>query len=271
MNGIDLAVWRWPGDLPAIVLSHATGFHGRCWDQIVARLPNRLCIAPDLRGHGRSSKPQPPYHWRPFGQDLAALLIEMDIRDAVGVGHSMGGHSTVLAAALQPQSFARLLLLDPVIRPRSSYTGPSPEVDFVLRRRDSWASPEQMFQRFKDRMPFQSWDVATLRDYCNYGLLPDPEGNGFVLACPPAVEASIYAHNSEKESDLYEEIPRIHLPVHIVRSRAGEFGVSNFQASPTVPELASFFPNGRDTALTEVSHFIPMEAPDVVAELILEP
>lgn len=263
-----MAVWRWPGDGPPLILCHATGFHGRCWDQIVARLPNRLCIAPDFRGHGRSAKPDPPYHWRSFGRDLAALLRAWDIRGALGVGHSMGAHSVVLAAALVPGAFERLLLLDPVIRPPSAYTGPSPIVDFVLRRRNAWSSPGEMFDRFKDRPPFKTWDPAVLRDYCDYGLLPAPDGIGFVLACPPQVEASIYSNNNEPASNLYPEISQIQLPVHVVRSSSGEFGVTNFQASPTAPELALFFQNGRDTALTGISHFIPMEAPALVADLI---
>ncbi|MDQ6760391.1 MAG: alpha/beta hydrolase, partial [Acidobacteriota bacterium] len=122
VNGQSLTVWQWAGDSPPLVLCHATGFHGRCWDQIVARLPGRHCIALDFRGHGRSSKPAPPYSWRAFGDDLAAILAALNIRDAVGVGHSMGGHSLVHAAAGMPQAFSRLVLLDPVIRPRPAYT-----------------------------------------------------------------------------------------------------------------------------------------------------
>src|SRR5205814_3144477 len=106
--------------------------------------------------------------WRSFGEDLAALLAQMEIRDAVGVGHSMGGHAVVLAAAIRPELFASLLLLDPVIRPRETYTGARRELDLVLRRRNSWASPEEMFERFRSRPPFQSWDPAVLWDYCRF-------------------------------------------------------------------------------------------------------
>ena len=179
----------------------------------------------------------------------------------------MGGHSVVHAAAILPDAFSRLVLLDPVIRPRPTYAGPMPELDFVLRRRNEWASPDQMFERFQDRVPFSSWDPAILRDYCNFGLLPSPTGNGFVLACPPAVEAAIYSQNSARESDLYDEIAGIKIPVAVIRS-SGEFHGSNFLASPTSPELASFFPNGKDIALTGVSHFIPMEAPVQTAKMI---
>src|SRR5213082_2521923 len=94
-NGEQLAVWDWPGAGPPFLFAHATGFHGRCWDRIIERFPGRRCLAIDARGHGRSSKPAPPCSWRDFGPDLAAVAEHFDVRDAIGVGHSMGGHTTV--------------------------------------------------------------------------------------------------------------------------------------------------------------------------------
>src|SRR5712692_1741421 len=189
VNGVELAVWEWAGEGPPILFCHATGFHARCWDQVIAHLPGRRCFALDFRGHGRSSKPAPPYLWREFGEDVAALATALGLSGAVGVGHSMGGHAVTLAASLKPDAFSTLLLLDPVIRGKQAYTGPWQEAHFVAKRRNRWASPQEMFDRFKDRAPFETWDRAVLRDYCEYGL--EPDGDGFVLACPPAIEASI--------------------------------------------------------------------------------
>src|SRR5712675_2409325 len=56
VNGIEIALWEWPGADPAVFFCHATGFHARCWDQVVAHLPARHCYAIDARGHGHSSK-----------------------------------------------------------------------------------------------------------------------------------------------------------------------------------------------------------------------
>lgn len=43
LNDLDIAVYEW-GDpqvvLPAILFAHATGFHARLWDQVIARLPD---------------------------------------------------------------------------------------------------------------------------------------------------------------------------------------------------------------------------------------
>ena len=83
-RGEELAVWEWPGEDPPLLFAHATGFHGRCWDRIVRMFPERHCLALDARGHGRSSQPDLPYHWRIFGRDMAAVAEHWDIRDAIG-------------------------------------------------------------------------------------------------------------------------------------------------------------------------------------------
>ena len=90
-----------------------SGFHARCWDQVVAHLPGRQVFAIDMRGHGLSEKPPPPYPWRNFGLDVAAVAEELGLRGAVGVGHSKGGFAVTAAAARVPAAFSALLLVDP--------------------------------------------------------------------------------------------------------------------------------------------------------------
>jgi len=265
----ELAVWERPGDAPAVLFCHATGMHARCWDQVVARIPDRRCIALDMRGHGRSFKPEPPYSWRSFGADVAELCSRMNLRGVIGVGHSMGGHSVTLAAALSPAAFSALVLIDPVILAEGQY-GDSPRTPhFARKRRNQWKSAREMFDRFADREPFRGWDRAVLRDYCEYGLLPAPDGDGFVLACRPEVEASIYEHSSMADTNIGSELCRVTAPVLVVRTaREWMTGqVMDMMGSPTAPDLASQFHRGRDLKVS-YSHFFPMEAPGEVAEQI---
>ena len=62
------------------------------------------------------------------------------------------------------------------------------------------------------------------------------------------------------------------LPVTILRARqrTADRDPMDFSSSPTWPELASRFAAGRDVPLYEMSHFIPMEDPQLMAEYILE-
>ncbi|HJZ95159.1 MAG TPA: alpha/beta hydrolase [Candidatus Solibacter sp.] len=266
-RGNELAVWEWPGEDPPLLFAHATGFHGRCWDQIIQHFPDHRCLAIDARGHGRSAKPEPPYQWRSFGRDLVLTASLFEVEDAIGIGHSMGGHITTQTAAIRPETYRALLLVDPTIFPLEFYGGPAPDASFTLRRRNRFASPDEMFERFKDRPPFQSWRSEILRDYCDYGVLPD--GDGYVLACPPAVEASIYENSKTEGSNIYPEIAMVKHPVVVMRAdRTRSQDVFDLSASPTSPDLAASFANGREVVLADASHYIAMEAPDAVVEEI---
>ena len=272
VNGVELALYEWPGAGRPILFAHATGFHARCWDRVIARLPGRRVYAVDLRGHGASAKPPPPapYAWRRFGEDLAALGRALDLRGALAVGHSIGGHAAALAAALEPDLFAALLLIEPVILPPEEYapaSDPPSAAHFAARRRDRWASPGEMFARFKDRPPFDRWDPAVLRDYCEHGLTPAPDGDGFVLACPPAVEAAIYGGSGG--SDIYPEIARVEVPVRVVRAGGPRApGAFDTASSFAAPDLAARFRRGEDVYLPQYSHLLPMEAPALVADQV---
>ncbi len=258
-------MYEWPATGPTVFLAHATGFHARCWDQVVARLPEFRCIAVDMRGHGLSSKPNPPYLWRYFGEDVAALGRELGLEGAIAAGHSKGGYAITLAAALEPGIFGKLLLIDPVILTRAAYAAHRGGGEhFAARRKNHWASPEAMYHSFHARAPFNHWDPAVLHDYCQYGLVPDPEGDDFVLACPPAIEAATYAGSAG--GDIYDEIATIDIPVRILRARQrSEDAPNDMSSSPTAPDLASHFRHAEDVFLPEYTHFIPMQDPGLIA------
>ena len=285
-NGVTLVGFEWPGEGAPILLAHATGFHARVWDEVARRLPDRRVISLDLRGHGRSSKPAPPYHWHRFGEDVALLIDDLDLSGIIGVGHSMGGHTIVDAAMQRPGRFAALMLADPTIFPIDRGKQPAEGAfDFVAKRRNVWASPEEMIERFESRFPFNVWERQTLRDYAVHGLLPAQDGasaggaseggassDHLELACPPLIEAAVLAGRASEGADILPHLGAVTVPVRLIRARAPEPGETPapFTASPTMPTLASKFPNAMDVYRPDLSHFIPMQAPDLVARHIME-
>lgn len=77
---------------PTLLLLHGLGAHGRVWDDVVERLPDRWpgrWIVPDLPGHGRSA-PVANYGIGCQAAELADLVGE-GTRDLVICGHSLGG------------------------------------------------------------------------------------------------------------------------------------------------------------------------------------
>lgn len=277
LRDVELAYFEWgePAAAPTVLLIHATGFHARCWDGVVRALGDQAghMLALDLRGHGRSSKVG-PYPWNTFGADVAAFVEALQLEGLLGVGHSMGGHALVQAAAELPSRFAQLLLVDPTVLDPTAYRQvpgfASAEEHPVSRRRNRWQSAEQMIERFHDRRPFSLWKPEVLADYCRYGLEPAADGDGFVLCCPPLVEASIYLGSAG--SDVHEQVAALRHPVTVLRAGNGRVrqGAMDFSRSPTWPNLAAAFANGRDVHLPELTHFIPMQRPDIVARYIRE-
>lgn len=278
VNGITLALFEWGrefrGRADSILLAHATGFHARCWDRVVQRLGERHVIAVDQRGHGRSDKVQ-PVRWVDYGRDLAELVRALELREAVGVGHSMGGHAMTQAAAAEPDRFRRLVLIDPVIGPPEAYAAGATlrwggDTHPTARRRNTWSSPEEMYERFETRPPFAAWDRDVLRDYCRHGLLPAPDGNGFVLACPPETEAAIY-QGSYGNPSVHDSARAVAVPVLILRMMppAPDRGAMDFRYSPTWPGLVGEFRRGREVHLPDRTHFLPMEDPAATAQYIL--
>jgi pimeloyl-ACP methyl ester carboxylesterase len=265
-----IATWEWEGDGAPILLIHATGLHGRCWDRIVEALPDRRVLALDVRGHGRSSCPPPPYRWSHLARDVIEVVERLALERVVGVGHSMGRHLVTRAAAALPSRFDRLLLLDPAIVPPEILRMIALAGDRIppVRRRSRFASVSEMVTRLQTRKGFSRWDPRVLDDYCTHGLRPSPNGEGFELACPPEVETAVYV--GQADPDIYGLLRSIDLPVHIVRARTHPEGhfVPDFSYSPTWPHLANEFRNASEVHLTEATHFFPMEQPDLVAARI---
>ncbi|MEQ1868016.1 MAG: alpha/beta hydrolase [Alphaproteobacteria bacterium] len=271
---IATAEWGRRGD-PVVFLIHATGFHSRCWDEVARALPSGLnVIAVDLRGHGRSEKTGPIDDWSVPSRDIAELVEHLNLDGAIGAGHSMGGHILVQIAAANPRAFKRLLLIDPVIMAPEMYQGapfwPPGTEHPVARRRNSWTSWQEMFDAFKNRNPYSLWVPRVLEDYCRYGLQP-AAGGGFELACPPAIEASIY--RGSLGTDIYDAVREVTAPVTILRAKERAPGPRermDFSDSPTWPQLATAFQNARDIYLKEMTHFIPMQDPALVARYIAQ-
>jgi pimeloyl-ACP methyl ester carboxylesterase len=272
----DLCWFEWgaAGDAPTLLLLHATGFHARCWDAVVAALPrDQHIIAIDMRGHGRSYRPDSLSDWMETAQDVAAFVAAHSPSPVIAVGHSMGGYVAARAAAIMPDAFAQLLLVDPVMLAPEIYATAAPDSQSVAdhpvaRRRDQWDSAEQMTAHFADREPYKHWRPDVLANYCAYGLVPAVDGQGLELACPPILEASAYA--GAWRNNPYLWVGEVACPTTIVRARNGERrGAMDFSSSPTAPDLWKSFSNAHDLHWTDVSHFIPMEEPERLAALIM--
>lgn len=259
------------GEGDPLLFFHATGFHAGVWRKIAAQFPGRPLYLVDMPGHGCSDAPALPFRWDRAGELMAAFVAELGLKRVTGIGHSMGGHVLLLVAAQQPERFRQLILLDPVVLPLKVIPFMNAfDTSALSRRRNDWASSDAFFDAYKDRPPFDTWDRDVLRDYADAALKPAPDGAGFVLACDPALEASVYQNHGADH--LHQCFSDVACPVHIIRAKSLGPGdkPTDFRLSPTAPTLVNKLSLATDEQREDYTHFFPMEHPGWVAARISE-
>jgi pimeloyl-ACP methyl ester carboxylesterase len=159
---------------------------------------------------------------------LVSELIEQVERrgePVVGLGHSLGGYLTALAALKRPALFRAIVLLDsPILSPwRGTVFGMLKRFRFADRltpagltrdRRAVWASPDDAYAHFRGKRAFRDFDPECLRDYVTLGMRQTPEGVS--LAFDPAIEYRIYRSFPH---DLARELPRLRVPAGVICGR----------------------------------------------------
>lgn len=116
---VTLHYERSGGDGPPVVL-----IHGWCCDHTYfapqadhfARLGHDV-IALDLRGHGQSDRPEPPYAIAAFSGDVARLCGALGLSKPVVIGHSMGGTVAFDLATRYPDLPAAIVMVDSSVVP----------------------------------------------------------------------------------------------------------------------------------------------------------
>lgn len=129
-DGVELAADRWgPSGSgaadeaaigpPAFVLVHGLASNARLWDGVAESLVahGHPVVTLDLRGHGRSSKPDGPYDTPTVAADLAEVIRALEDRDPdferpVVAGQSWGGNVVLELAAGDPAAVRGVVCVD---------------------------------------------------------------------------------------------------------------------------------------------------------------
>lgn len=107
-DGAELAVTVGAGTGSTVVFAHGWTNNRSVWAPVareVAAAGHRVVLY-DQRGHGASTFGTAEPDVERLGDDLACVLDEIDVADAVLVGHSMGGFTSMAFACRHPRELA---------------------------------------------------------------------------------------------------------------------------------------------------------------------
>jgi pimeloyl-ACP methyl ester carboxylesterase len=276
-SDVEIAFLDWGGEGELIILHHANGFCAATFAPIAKRLSERFrVVSMDARGHGDSTSVPTggnpnPYHWNTLAEDLYHFVPELlaltgHDRVALGIGHSFGGAMLLRAAIQQPESFDRLLLCDPVIRPpmteeeRAAHSAGNTLASATRKRRDRFPTREAAFEHCRTRGLYANFTAEALALYVGEGMRENPSGE-IALKCDREVEAAIFDVGGASAS--IEASPSPAAEVVFVHAGRGNFSREHFT------DLAAQMTNARVIGL-DAGHLFPLEDPEPVLTLVDE-
>ncbi len=114
------------GNGEAIVLLHGLAGSSETWRSLIGPLSRKYrVVAPDLLGHGNSTKPRTDYSLGALSVLIRDVLDELGITRATFVGHSLGGGIAMQFVYQHPDYVQRLVLINS--------GGLGPDVGMLLR------------------------------------------------------------------------------------------------------------------------------------------
>ncbi len=119
-----------------LVLIHGYTDNARDWVPLVPYLSGRFrLLLVDLRGHGRSGKPECCYTRFDFAYDIKLLLDRLQISQADIVGHSLGSMVAQTFAEVWPERTRRVVLIASTGGPRPGAPAHKPAYDYATEIR----------------------------------------------------------------------------------------------------------------------------------------
>ncbi|MEP6886206.1 MAG: alpha/beta hydrolase [Gammaproteobacteria bacterium] len=141
----------------AVVLIHGYTDSARDWVPLLPYLTSgdRLILV-DIRGHGRSSKPECCYTRLDFAYDIKLLLDSLGVQKADIVGHSLGSIIAQTFAEFWPERTAHVVLI-------ASSGGSPPDVPNKVKQFDFASEIRKLKEPIDADSPFMIawWDSPT--------------------------------------------------------------------------------------------------------------
>lgn len=123
VEGVRINYYRTGGEKPPLILLHGFSENALSWNRVPVYLEIEYdVVLIDARGHGISGLDEDGSSFEVQAQDVLRVIQELNLKQPVLIGHSMGAHVAALAAAQAPQLVRAVVLSDPPWHDASNHT-----------------------------------------------------------------------------------------------------------------------------------------------------
>ena len=245
-NGVSIHYLRTGGDKPPLILLHGLTASAACWVPLARALEGHYdVVAPDARGHGKSSAPLQGYLYRDHASDVIGLIEALGLAAPVLLGHSMGGMTAAVVAGQVGAAIRGVILADPTFlnqeRQREVH-----ESDVIEQHHQLLGSNrDDVLAQARLRHPHRSPEFIELLTDARL----QTQISAFDVLTPPNPE--------------YREIvSAICVPILLV---VGDKGVVSVETARELPSLNQHL---RYEQIPDVGHGLPYDQPDRFAAVV---
>jgi len=264
---------EWGDDGPQLVFAHANGFPPATYRMFLGKLSYHFRVtAFAARPLWPESDPSGISSWKDLARDLRRAMSQRGSKQVIGVGHSLGGVLTVIAAASDPTLYSALVLVDPVLftglhalfwgsLKSLGFSHRLPLVRGAQRRRERFPDLAAVRSAYAGKAVFSTWDPMAFEDYVNAAFQFGNDGD-VVLRYSKAWEARIFELTP---ASVWSDLRRVEVPVLVIRGASSD----TFLAG-AAKKVRRELPNATVLELSDTTHFLPMERPASLAATIID-
>ena len=250
-DGTQIYAKEWGKGPITFVFSHGWPLSADAWeDQMMFLASNGYrCIAHDRRGHGRSTQPWDGNDYDTFAGDLASVAQAFDVRNAIFVGHSMGGGEVARYLSKYGSARAAKAVLVASVTPLMVKTPANPDGTpmsaFDGIRAGLQADRAQFFRELTT--PFFGFNRAGIKD--SQGLRDTFERLGMQASLRSVYECV----RQFSETDFTQDLKKINIPTLVIHGDDDQIVPIGAAANAAVKLLK----NGRLSVYKGGGHALP--------------
>jgi pimeloyl-ACP methyl ester carboxylesterase len=257
----------------------ANGFPVGCYQSFIEPFTNRYHVT-GLESRGmwpERGTPKKDSNWQLYADYLIEFLEQTNKRAGetqrfIGIGHSLGGSVTLIAALKRPDLFHKLVLIEPATTPSLftsfvwQYLPRIAErslslVSRTLLRRKHWPNKAEFINYHNAKNAFKNCTTKAMQDYAEYGLQETPDNN-YQLAYSTEWEA----HNFRQVHYTLNLLAKVSMPTLLLAGATSYF----YNAYASKQQLIEKHKYLSFQVLRNTGHLVPFENPTGAQKCILD-